>query len=254
MIEIPSLRPETRYGIPMADRFLFNREYIVGYSYLFRQPRFAMEVIDPKNRRVEVKRKDPFRPDIRVPEKFRAELNDYVGSGFDRGHLIASADRRVDVIVNSETFLLTNMSPQKPKFNRGIWKQLEVAVRDLANLYVEVYAVCGPLFDVGKVIKTIGKDPVKVPVPHAYFKSILAEKEKGKLDMWSFIFPNEESKKSLDKFLVPTIEIELRSGLSLWDRIDGASVERMKARKKKLWSLEKAKKAAKKAAVAANAG
>ena len=39
MIEIPSLKPETRYGMPTADQLLFNREYVVGYSYLFRQPR-----------------------------------------------------------------------------------------------------------------------------------------------------------------------------------------------------------------------
>ena len=38
MIEIPSLRPESRYGIPPADLLLFNREYIVGYSFLFRNP------------------------------------------------------------------------------------------------------------------------------------------------------------------------------------------------------------------------
>ena len=46
MIELPNFRPETRYGMPTADRYLFNRQYIVGYSYLFRQARWAMELID----------------------------------------------------------------------------------------------------------------------------------------------------------------------------------------------------------------
>ncbi|MFQ5676398.1 MAG: DNA/RNA non-specific endonuclease [bacterium] len=248
MIDIPSLRPETRCGIPTADQLLFNREYIVGYSYLFRQPRWAMEVIDPENRRVEVERIDSFRPDLRVPERFRAELDDYKGSGFDRGHLIASADRRAEEILNSETFLLTNMSPQKPKFNRGIWKQLEEAVRDLANLYVEVYTVCGPLFDVGKKIEIIGQGPVKIPVPHSFFKSILAEKVRGKLDLWSFIFPNEESNDRLKNFLVPTTEVEIRSGLSLWDRLRGESADNLKSRKGRMWSLSSAKRAAQKRA------
>ena len=108
MIEIPSLRPESRYGIPPADLLLFNREYIVGYSFLFRQLRWAMEVIDPQNKRVEIGRQDSFRADMRVPERFRAGLEDYVGSGFDRGHLVASADRRATGIKNSETFLMTN--------------------------------------------------------------------------------------------------------------------------------------------------
>ena len=158
MIAIPSLRPETRYGIPTADQLLFNREYIVGYSYLFRQARWVMEVIDPENIRNEVERLDSFRPDLRVPEKFRPDLIDYEGSGFDRGHLVASADRRATGIKNSETFLLSNMSPQRPNFNRGIWKKLEQEVRNLAKKYVEVYVICGPLFDIEKPIKVIGKD------------------------------------------------------------------------------------------------
>ena len=253
MIEIPSLRPESRYGIPPADQLLFNREYIVGYSYLFRQPRWTMEVIDPKNKRIEVDRIDSFRPDLRVPEKFRAGLEDYQGSGFDRGHLIASADRRAAEIKNSETFLLTNMSPQKPKFNRGIWKKLEEAVRDLANIHSEVYVICGPLFDIEKKIRVIGDDKTRssdvvIPIPHSYFKSVLAENIKGRLRLWSFILPNEESKKPLSHFLCKTTEIEMRAGLPLWDRLRGESADKLKERKGRMWSLSTARKAAKKKA------
>lgn len=241
MIEIPSLRPESRYGIPPADQLLFNREYIVGYSYLFRQPRWAMEVIDPENKRVEVARKDSFRADMRVPERFRAGLEDYVGSGFDRGHLVASADRRATGIKNSETFLMTNMSPQKPKFNRGIWKQLEEDVRGLAATFEEVYVICGPLFDVGKAVKVIGggpkdKNDVVIPVPHSYFKSILAENLNGKLKLWSFIFPNKECREPLGSFLCKTSEIEARGGIPLWDRLRGESADKLKTRKGKLWA------------------
>ena len=237
MIEIPSLRPETAYGAPTADQLLFNREYILGYSYLFRQARWVMEVIDPENKRVEVDRIDSFRPDLRVPEKFRADLIDYKGSGYDRGHLIASADRRATEIKNSETFLLTNMSPQKPKFNRGIWKKLEESVRELAKKYVEVYVICGPLFDVGKKIEVIGKgdkNDVVIPIPHAFFKSILAENVKGQLSLWSFILPNAESKKPLSDFLCLTTEIERRAGLMLWDRLRGEAADKLKNKKRKM--------------------
>ncbi|CAG0911930.1 unnamed protein product, partial [Cyprideis torosa] len=85
-----------------------------------------MEVIDPDNQRVEIEeRLDSFRVDLRIPAMFRAGLEDYVGSGYDRGHLIASADRRSSGVLNSETFLLSNMSPQHPRLNRGLWKTLE---------------------------------------------------------------------------------------------------------------------------------
>ncbi len=238
MIEIPSLRPETRYGIPTADQMLFNREYIVGYSYLLRQARFTMEVIDPTNSRVEIDRVDSFRPDLRIPEAFRPDLADYEGSGHHRGHLVASADRRATEVKNSETFLLSNISPQKPGFNLGIWKRLEMQVRELANQYVEVYVICGPLFDIGKKIAVIGRDDknkVVIPIPHAYFKTVLAESVKGSLHLWSFIFPNHNSRKPLSSFLCTTEEIERRAGLSLWDRLRGKKAETLKTRKSKMW-------------------
>jgi len=260
MIEIPSLRPETRYGIPPADHMLFNREYIVGYSYLFRQARWVMEMIDPTNR-ADVDRDGGFREDMRIPDRFRAKLEDYKGSGFDRGHLVSSADRRATRLENSETFLLTNMSPQKPKFNQRIWKELESAVRDLSFLFLEVYVVCGPVFMIDKEIKVVGKsnskkkNDVVVPIPHGYFKSILAESTKNRLKMWSFILPNEEVPVPkgatpaqlgdiFSKFLVPTLELEMKTGLPLWDRLRGDRADSLRSRKNKIWSLAQAKSVA----------
>lgn len=254
MIVIPSLRPETRYGMPAADLLLFNREYILGYSNLFRQPRWAMEVIDPTNKRVDFSgRLNNFRTDLRIPEQFRAELEDYVGAfdgkKYDRGHLISSADRRSSNIRNSETFLMSNMSPQVPEFNRGIWKNLEQAVRELASMYVEVYTICGPLFNIGEKIKVIGKGDTQVVVPHSFFKSILAEKERGKIDLWTFVFRNEapakgKPKQALKDFLRPTNQVETWSGLHLWDRLRGPEIGQQKRTASTMWSVTEARKAA----------
>ncbi len=243
MIEIPSLRPESRYGIPTSDLLLFNRQYFVGYSYLFRQPRWAMQLIDESTMHMEddFDRLDNFREDLRIPEKFRSTLDDYKGSGFDRGHLINSADRKGSRIINSETFLLSNMSPQKPGFNRDIWLELEKAVRVLADKdeFEEVYAICGPLFTIGDRIEVIGDN--HVVVPDAFFKSVLAEKAKAKsrnqLAMWSFVIPNMKTNKSLKEFLVPTVEVERRAGLQLWDRLRGEKSDTLKTRKGRMWSV-----------------
>ncbi|KPK20109.1 MAG: hypothetical protein AMJ67_03590 [Betaproteobacteria bacterium SG8_41] len=258
MIEIPSFRPETRYGIPTADLYLMNRQYIVGYSFLFRQPRWALELIDEDNIAIKENlfRLDNFRIDLRIPEKFRSTLKDYSAekhpvdkkSLWDRGHLVSSADRRSKFVLNSETFLLSNMSPQARGFNRGIWKDLEEAVRHLArqtDQYVEVYAVCGPLFDVDDDIHVIGTS--RVVVPHGYFKSVLAERKTGRFDMWSFMIPNEEQSKPLSSFQCTTDEVERRAGLSLWDRLRGEDGDELRRVKKKMWSLAgSTKKAARK--------
>ena len=245
MLTIPSLRPESRYGMPTCDQYLFNREYVVGYSYLFRQPRWALQRIDEETQyeKEDFDRLDSFREDLRIPDMFRSTLADYKGSGFDRGHLINSKDRKSKKILNSETFLLSNMSPQVPAFNRGIWLKLENAVRKLAEKeeYVEVYTICGPVFQVGDAIQVIGPPERPVVIPDLYFKSVLAERAKSgstsQLKMWTFVIKNEGSNKPLSDFLVPTRDVERVTGLLLWDRILGAQGEQLKSRKGRMWSL-----------------
>ena len=237
-MDLPSLRRETRYGMPAADQILFNRNYVLGYSYYFRQAKWALEIIDPDSAGLD--RSDNFRPDYRIPDIFRADLVDYRGSGYDRGHLVASANQRETELQNSETFLLSNMSPQEPDFNRDIWRELESEVRNL-NLkpkILETYVICGPIFDFAMPVKSIGtkdKNEVSIPVPHAYFKSILAENNRGTLHMWSFVIPNKESDQSLDTFLVPTTQVEKFAGIKLWERLVGKKIDKEKSKIRKLW-------------------
>ena len=85
MLDLFSLKPETRYGCPAADQILINRFYVVGYSYYFRQAKWALEIVDPDKKDMEeVERLNNFRPDYRVPPQFRATLSDFRGSGYDR--------------------------------------------------------------------------------------------------------------------------------------------------------------------------
>jgi len=239
MPDFSSLKRETRYGMPAADQILFNRHYVIGYSYYFRQAKWALEIVDPDM--TDVERADNFRSDYRIPKMFRADLADYQGSGFDRGHLVASANQRELAIQNSETFLLSNMSPQHPDLNRRIWKDLEEAVRELnvkKNIY-ETYVLCGPIFDFNKLVKTIGSEDdngVTLPIPHAYFKSVLTENDRGALHMWSFIIPNQASNKPLEDFRVPTTQVEQYSGLLIWGGLVGAKIEKEKNKIRKMWT------------------
>lgn len=237
-MNLPNLRRETTYGMPAADQIMFNRYYVLGYSYYFRQAKWALEIVDPDN--TDLDRSDSFRPDYRIPEIFRADLVDYAGSGYDRGHLVASANQRETELQNSETFLLSNMSPQKPKFNRDIWKKLEAEVRNLdaKSKILETYVICGPIFYFDKPVESIGandRNEVTIPVPNAYFKSVLTENNRGTLHMWSFVLPNEESNKSLDRFLVPTTLVEKLAGIKLWERLGGKKIDREKSKVRRMW-------------------
>ncbi len=245
MSNFPNMRREMRYGIPAADQVIFNREYSIGYSYYFRQAKWALEIVDKDNKvslspNDVVGRQETFRPDYRVPEMFRADNVDYVNSGYDRGHLICSADKRDYVLENSETFLLSNMAPQTKTLNRQKWRQLEELIRayDQREDVYETLVICGPIFHFDKEVKTIGsKDSngVTLPIPHAFFKSVLSEDSKGKLNLWSFIMPNQEDEITglLQDYLAPTTKVEKYSGLFLWEELKGTKMKNLKSTVKK---------------------
>lgn len=237
-MEIPNSIRQTRYGMPAADQILVNRHYVIGYSYYFRQAKWAIEIVDPDNPGLD--RLDNFRPDYRVPSMFRADLVDYKGSGFDRGHLVSSANQRETELQNSETFLLSNMSPQEPKFNRGVWKKLESEIRRLNDKekIFETYVICGPCFYFDKPVESIGAaddNDVSIPIPNAYFKSVLAETNRGSLNMWSFMIPNEETDEPPETFRVSTTKVEQYTGIQLWSRLEGSKIDREKGRVRRMW-------------------
>lgn len=240
MIKISNFKKETRYGVPAADQILFNRHYVLGYSYFFRQAKWTLEIVDTGTS--EVVRKNNFRPDYRVPECFRADLANYKNSKYDRGHLVSSSNQIETEIQNSETFLLSNMCPQQPKFNSGVWKKLEVAIRKKAmnSKTLETYIITGPIFFFDKEVKmmpSIKSNGVTLPIPHAYFKSILTESNTGALKMWSFIIPNKHTLKSLEEFQVKTSKIEKYSGLFLWEALVGRKYKLEKDKIRRLWKF-----------------
>ncbi len=229
---------QARYGMPAADQILINRHYVIGYSYYFRQAKWALEIVGDQNDAVE--RKDVFRSDYRIPSMFRADKVDFQGSGFDRGHLVASDNQIGDALQNSETFLLSNMTPQAPKFNQGVWKALEEKIRELhamKNIF-EVYVVSGPIFYFDQPVLEIGgddKNDVSIPVPNAYFKSILTENHRGTIKIWSFMLENKPTDAPLETFLVPTYKVEKYAGIELWSALKGRLMDRKKRQIPKLW-------------------
>ncbi len=102
---------------------------------------------------------DPFRPDDRLPKGWkRVTPSDYTGSGYDRGHLAPSADRSASVEGMSQTFLMTNMTPQTGDLNRGPWAKLEAYLRTLVTRGSDVYIYAGVYGEKGKL-----KNKVSVP-------------------------------------------------------------------------------------------
>ena len=116
-----------------------------------------------------VDRQDNFRPDDSLPDRWhKVSPKDYTNSGYDRGHLIPSADRTKTIEDNSATFLMTNIIPQTPDNNRGSWAELEKYSRQLVDEGRELYIIAGGM---GKK-KAIAKG--KVIPPSQVWKIIVA--------------------------------------------------------------------------------
>lgn len=232
------MQPELRYGAPVCDEILTGRFFTIGYSWYFRQAKWTLEIINRNSYLVDtvltpVERLDNFRADIRIPKRFRAGLDEYRGSGYDRGHLVSSANQINQAIQNSETFLLSNMTPQKKELNRVMWSKLEEKVRVLNAKpeILETYVLSAPVFYFQRPIETIGTPDdlgIDIPIPHAFIKSILAEDVKGRLSLWTFLMENKELTGKIEDYLVKTYDAEQLVGGRFWDRISGTDMHDQK--------------------------
>ena len=198
-----------------------------------RNPHWVAEHITPQSLTLREgnRQHSYFVEDGTIAEKFRAKLEDYRGSGFDRGHQVPAADAKWSQEAMDSTFLLTNMCPQVGNgFNRDYWAHFEDFCRRLTNHYPSVRIVTGPLYlpkrdHDGKYrvsYEVIGNPP-NVSVPTHFYKVIFAEDGRtgGSVSLGAFVLPNKpiDSDKPLKDFEVPLDAIERASGLEFASRL-----------------------------------
>jgi len=225
------------FGYPGHERIiLYRKGYVLGYnpekkladwvSYHF------TDIYCVRN----VGRTEDFRPDPDLLSGQRAELEDYKGSGYDRGHLAPAADMARDVQTMSESFLLSNMTPQVGvSFNRGIWKKLEEKVRDWVLQRKNIYVFTGPIFSDPRHYNTIG--PNKVAVPTHFYKIIVSCTETGEdIDAMAFILPNQKNPDNkLPQFITTINEIEKLTGLDFMHELDDNIEGKLESKKARMW-------------------
>ncbi|WP_414530117.1 DNA/RNA non-specific endonuclease [Nodularia chucula] len=131
-------------GGSYSNRLLSKSQYAVSYNCYRGTPNWVSWQLNT-SWLGSAPRQDDFRADTTLPSScYRVTSSDYTGSGFDRGHMAPSADRTNTVANNSATFLMTNIIPQSPDNNQGVWASLESYCRDLVvNQGKELYIISG---------------------------------------------------------------------------------------------------------------
>ncbi|MDR0954366.1 MAG: DNA/RNA non-specific endonuclease [Rikenellaceae bacterium] len=231
----PRTPAKIAYGmeVPRVDNpeFLVVCEpgrYTLLYDTLYRQAAWAAYTLtrqDVENTPAERGDRFVICPIVREKGWPYATTKDYTNSGYDRGHLVPSADRLQTQAGNDATFRMSNIAPQTPRLNRVVWNALEGEVRELAERLDTLWIVTGGHLQAG--LPRIGVNGVGVP--ERFFKVLLAKKDVG-YQAIGFVIPNtEEIAGTFRDYAVSVEAVEELAGIDFFPNLPDAIEERVEA-------------------------
>lgn len=201
-------------AINHSDLIIQHKNYTLRYDTTLKLARWVAYQLTSDELVKTAKRKNNFKPDPLL-QKYSADLLDYKGGEYDRGHLAPAGDMTFSVEAMNESFYLTNIAPQNKNLNRGKWNQLEELVRKWVRNYHNAYIVTGPLV-LGKN-HFLGKN--KIAIPTHFYKTVLIYTEKQQ-KMIAFLLPNTNVSDSLQKFCITVDSLEEISKLNLYEKLE----------------------------------
>lgn len=207
------------YGLPaVRGELLCRTGFALSHDEARKAPLWVAQRMTPERLVGRVKRSDRFKPDPDLRPGQRAELEDYRGSGYDRGHMAPAADMRWSAQAMEESFYLSNMAPQiGPGMNRGIWSNIEETIRGWVAKRGELFIYTGPIFQTPQP-EVIG--PNQVAVPTHFYKIVF---DPVRVETIAFVVPNApHPNRNIDEFITSVRDIETRTGLDFLNRINPA--------------------------------
>lgn len=212
--------PQAQRGLNFStwNRTLTNQAFLVGYSDKRGNPLWVSYKLTsvPENA-PRLKRPTRFTSDWRTIN--RVNHQDYDKSGYDRGHLAPNyaISSLYGKEAQLETFLLTNISPQKPNLNRKLWQRLEeIEIKYFTQLSSTIWVITGPVFD--DKIEYL-KSAHNVEIPDAFYKVYAMQKDNN-IYLLAFLMPQTvKGNEPLDRYLVTVDKIEELSGLDFFHEL-----------------------------------
>lgn len=228
------------YGYPSSANPKISRRGFytcrTGYAALYdpaeRTPLWVAEHVSKTNFSGNAERDQlDFILDPDIPSGALPRPTDYENSGFDKGHMAPAANFKSSQRAMNATFQFANAVPQTPQSNRGVWKQLEDATRELAIRRGELYVISGPIFSAAKRSRLNNR----VSIPEAVFK-VLIDSRRG--SMTGFVIPNTSSPgKNFRAYQVKVRDIEQLTGLNFNPVLPRALADKMEVLNSGNWPL-----------------
>jgi endonuclease G len=183
---------------------IVHKNYTTVFSKSLKYP-LLVEWWDTKDKilcKNPLPRTDKFLPDPQLPKE--SDLGkDYVGSGFDRGHMSPAADNRCsgkDIL--EEAFYFTNMVPQPHSLNAGDWKSVETMTRQLVETDDSIHVWSGAIGDAQHIKGLV--------IPTKNWKVLYSPKTKT---WWAYIFDNVNTKPiGMAQHIVKVEDVEKLTG------------------------------------------
>jgi endonuclease G len=195
-------------------RIFRNNGFILGYSDLRGNPLWVEYALTPVDENMpHLKRPNHFQTDWRSIN--RVDHEDYTKSGYDRGH--NAPNHAMSMLYGrygqADSFLMTNVSPQKPKLNQQVWQRLEeMELSFFAKNFGKVWVITGPIFSDNSERMPSSR---RVTIPRAFYKIYVTEETDSKPAFaLAFVVPQTVSgKEQLSSFITTIDAIEVQTGL-----------------------------------------
>lgn len=249
------------WGVPVPlpgqhdnEYLLFQQDYIINYDADLRIPLWVAYCLEStmlaRGADVDDNRVEAFRADPRLAAMGLLAVGprDYASTGFDRGHMAPNADFMFGLVPMINTYIMTNMCPQYPEFNRGIWSYVESYVRRWARHYQRLWLITGAIFDSNNDgqrdpdnwARRMG--PKNVAVPTHYFKALMRRNENGQLAMLAIVLPHSPSplegaakQQAIQEGLTSVDYIEQLTAFNLWAGLPDTLERALESEAAPLW-------------------
>src|SRR5450631_4051224 len=227
-----------------STELIIRQGYVLEHSSVDKIPLWVCESVAADQLRGRIARSNRFKADPDL-NGHKAYPTDYAGSGYDRGHQAPAGNQTVDALLKDQTFYMSNMAPQRPSLNRGIWKLLEDKTRAWVFQYGHAYEWTGPIRCVPKRLpptsvketcerRTIGEHAVAVPL---YFFKIILVQDESTWKAIAFVLPNTEFKGPyrLESYITSIDSIEKETGVEFMPTMDARERRALKSAISPMW-------------------
>lgn len=222
-----------QWGYPRldpGDTVIVHPGHSLVWNDRYKVPKWTAHIIVPDVSEGNLARIDTFLPDPLVKTN-TALITSYWYSGYDRGHMVPSADMRWSLDALKATYLYTNVAPQKPELNRETWANLEDWMRRYVHFSGRrVFVTTGPILGTDMPLLNKPEAEADVYAPPFFFKAMVdidGPEKKG----IAFVMKNGLNDQGLLSYAVSIDSVEVLTGLDLYPALDDTLEDRIEAQR-----------------------